>query len=76
MYKAIKTAGPEHCTLSSDAGDPVFPNSVESLRLLLGAMIAFGCTPEEMKLMTSANPAFIVGLDLGKDRRSVGQAAE
>ena len=30
MYKAIRTVGPEHCTLSSDAGEPLFPNSVES----------------------------------------------
>src|SRR6266508_3068622 len=29
MYKAIRTVGPEHCTLSSDAGEPLFPNSVE-----------------------------------------------
>ena len=36
MYKAIRTAGPEHCTLSSDAGEPLFPNSVESLRLCAG----------------------------------------
>ena len=36
MYKAIRTIGPEHCTLSSDAGEPLFPNSVESLRLLRG----------------------------------------
>ena len=36
MYKAIRTVGPEHCTLSSDAGEPLFPNSVESLRLLRG----------------------------------------
>ena len=25
MYKAIRTVGPEHCTLSSDAGEPLFP---------------------------------------------------
>jgi uncharacterized protein DUF6282 len=76
MYKAIRTTGPEHCTLSSDAGDPVFPNSVESLRLLLAAMKAFGCTPEEMKMMTSTNPAFVVGLDLSKDQCSAVRAAE
>ena len=38
MYKAIRTVGPTHCTLSSDAGEPLFPNSVESLRLLRGYM--------------------------------------
>ena len=48
MYKAIRTVGPEHCTLSSDAGEPLFPNSVESLRLLRGYMSAFGCTADEI----------------------------
>ena len=48
MYKAIRTVGPEHCTLSSDAGEPLFPNSVESLRLLRGYMAAFGCTADEI----------------------------
>jgi len=32
MYAAIRTVGVEHFTLSSDAGDTVFPNSVEAMR--------------------------------------------
>jgi len=70
MYKAIRTVGPEHCTLSSDAGEPLFPNSVESLRLLRGHMTAFGCTAEEIYTMCTVNPAFIVGLDLSKSQRA------
>ena len=73
MYKAIRTAGVEHCTLSSDAGEPLFPNSVESLRLLRGYMSAFGCTPEEIYTMSTVNPAFIVGLSPeNKQRASAG----
>jgi hypothetical protein len=64
MYKAIRAVGPERCTLSSDAGEPLFPNSVESLRLLRGYMSAFGCTAEEIYTMSTVNPAFIVGLKL------------
>jgi hypothetical protein len=64
MYEAIRAVGPKHCTLSSDAGEPLFPNSVESLRLLRGHMTAFGCTAEEIRTMSTVNPAFIVGLDL------------
>jgi hypothetical protein len=69
MYKAIRTVGPAHCTLSSDAGEPLFPNSVESLRLLRGHMAAFGCTPEEIYTMSTLNPSFIVGLNLSTTQR-------
>jgi hypothetical protein len=70
MYKAIRTVGPEHCTLSSDAGEPLFPNSVESLRLLRGHMAAFGCTPDEIYTMCTVNPSFIVGLNLTTTKRA------
>ena len=30
MYDAIRAVGPEHFTLSSDAGEPLFPNLVSS----------------------------------------------
>ena len=70
MYKAIRTIGPAHCTLSSDAGEPLFPNSVESLRLLRGHMAAFGCTPDEIYTMCTLNPSFIVGLNLTTTQRA------
>jgi len=63
MYEAIRTVGPEHFTLSSDAGEPLFPNSVECMRLISGYMLAFGCTPEEITTMVSTNPRAIVGMD-------------
>ena len=69
MYKAIRTVGPEHCTLSSDAGEPLFPNSVESLRLLRGHMSAFGCTDDEIYTMCTVNPAFIVGLEVPRHQQ-------
>src|SRR5207245_4911196 len=70
MYKAIRTIGPAHGTLSSDAGEPLFPNSVESLRLLRGHMPAFGCTPAEIYTLCTANPSFIVGLNLNTTQRA------
>jgi Family of unknown function (DUF6282) len=70
MYKAIRTIGPGHCTLSSDAGEPLFPNSVESLRLLRGHMSAFGCTPDEIYTMCTGNPSLIVGLNLTTTKRA------
>jgi hypothetical protein len=75
MYKAIRTVGPERCTLSSDAGEPLFPNSVESLRLLRGHMAAFGCTAEEIYTMCTVNPSFIVGLNLTTTQRASAASA-
>ena len=61
MYEAIRAVGPQHCTLSSDCGEPLFPNSVEGMRMLMGYMKAFGCSAEEVRLMACESPAFIVG---------------
>jgi hypothetical protein len=63
MYQAIRTVGPEHCTLSSDCGEPLFPNTVEGMRLMNYYMTAFGCTAGEIETMMIKNPSFIVGLD-------------
>jgi hypothetical protein len=70
MYKAIRAIGPERCTLSSDAGEPLFPNSVESLRLLRNYMAAFGCTADEIRTMCAVNPSFIVGLSATAAQRA------
>lgn len=62
MYEAIRAVGVEHFTLSSDAGEPLFPNSVESMRLIRGYMQAFGMNEAELETMCVGNPAKIVGL--------------
>lgn len=64
MYDAIRAVGPEHCTLSSDAGDALFPNSVECMRLISGYMSAYGLNEQELRQVVSLNPARIMGLDL------------
>jgi hypothetical protein len=64
MYNTIRSVGPEHFTLSSDAGEPLFPDSVEALRLVRGYMEAFGLTQEELYSVCTRNPAKVVGLDL------------
>ncbi len=57
MYAAIRAVGPQYCTLSSDAGEPLFPHSVECMRLISGYMAAFGMSPEEIGTMCVENPA-------------------
>ena len=55
--------GVEHFTLSSDAGDPLFPNSVECMRLIRGYMEAFGLNQDELYQTCTVNPAKVVGLN-------------
>jgi hypothetical protein len=62
MQAAIATVGAEHFTLSSDCGEPIFPNSVEAMRQIRGYMEAFGCSEDEIRMMTTTNPSDIVGL--------------
>jgi hypothetical protein len=61
MYQAIREVGPANCTLSSDAGEPLFPNSVECMRLMRAYMRAFGLTEEELHQMTTKTPARLCG---------------
>ena len=64
MYNTIRAVGPEHFTLSSDAGEPLFPDSVEAMRLVRGYMEAFGLTQDELYTVCTRNPAKVVGLEL------------
>ena len=56
MYAAIRAVGVEHCTLSSDAGEPLFPDPVECMRLIRGYMEAFGLDRDELHRVSTANP--------------------
>jgi hypothetical protein len=61
IYDAIRAVGVDHVTLSSDAGEPLFPHSVECMRLIRGYMEAFGLNAEELDKVCCTNPARIVG---------------
>jgi hypothetical protein len=62
MCDTIQELGTDYVTLSSDAGEPLFPNTVECIRLIRGHMRAFGLPNEEIHKISSVNPAKIVGL--------------
>jgi len=64
MYNTIRDVGPQHFTLSSDAGEPLFPDSVEAMRLVRGYMEAFGLNQDELYTVCTRNPAKVVGLEL------------
>ena len=60
MYDAIRAIGVERVTLSSDAGEPIFPNSVESMRLMCTYMAAMGLSDEEVRRVSVENPAAVM----------------
>ncbi|RZS84246.1 DUF6282 family protein [Pigmentiphaga kullae] len=62
IYDAIRAIGVEQVTLSSDAGEPLFPHSVECMRLIRGYMEAFGLTSAELERICCENPAKVVKL--------------
>jgi hypothetical protein len=62
IYDAIRAVGVEHVTLSSDAGEPLFPHSVECMRLIRGYMEAFGLNADELRVTCVENPRKIVGM--------------
>ena len=62
MYDAIRAIGVSKVTLSSDAGEPLFPHSVECMRLIRGYMAAFGLDESELQTVCCTNPAQVMGL--------------
>ncbi len=60
MYKAVRSLPLEQVTLSSDCGEPLFPNSVEGMRLICGYMRAFGLSDDEVRQVSVINPRKIV----------------
>jgi hypothetical protein len=62
MCKTIQALGTQYVTLSSDCGEPLFPNSVEGMRQIRAYMRAFGLTDEQVHQISVENPAKIVGL--------------
>ena len=55
MYRAIRAVGCDRVTLSSGAVEPLFPNSVECMRLMRAYMRAFGLSAEEVEQVTVTN---------------------
>jgi hypothetical protein len=62
MVAAIRAIGPEHFMLSSDAGIPLLPPTVEAYRLLAATLRAYGMTEPEMKQLMTGSAEEIVTL--------------
>ena len=73
MYDAIREIGPARCALSSDAGDALFPNSVECMRLIRAYMAAYGLSDVELELVCVTNPAAVMGIEAAVARASAAE---
>src|SRR5262249_28775102 len=62
MVAAIRAIGPEHFMLSSDAGIPLLPQTVEDYRLLAAMLRAYGMTETEMRQLMAGSAKEIVNL--------------
>ncbi|GAA4213904.1 hypothetical protein GCM10022220_39580 [Actinocatenispora rupis] len=62
MCAAIREIGTGQVTLSSDAGEPLFPNTVEAMRLIRAHMRAFGLTDDEVHQVSVVNPGRLLGV--------------
>ena len=62
MLAAIRAVGPEHFMLSSDAGIPLLPETVESYRLLAATLRAYGTTEAEMRQLMTGSAKEILNL--------------
>lgn len=62
MVAAIRAVGPEHFMLSSDAGIPILPPTVEAYRLLAATLRAYGMTEPEMRTLMSGSAEQIVSV--------------
>jgi len=63
MFQAAAAVGIDHVLLSSDAGEPLFPDSVECIRLMRAYAEAFGMTEDQVHRMSVLNPARLMGAE-------------
>jgi hypothetical protein len=62
MLAAIRAVGPEHFMLSSDAGIPILPPTVEAYRLLAATLRAYGATEAEMRQLMTGSASDLLNL--------------
>ena len=62
MVATIRAVGPEHFMLSSDAGIPLLPPTVEAYRLLAAMLRAYGMTEPELRQMMTGSAKEMLSL--------------
>jgi hypothetical protein len=63
MAKQIQEVGAEHFILATDFGVYTLPPPVEGMREFISCMLDLELAEDEIRLMTSINPAKLLGID-------------
>jgi hypothetical protein len=62
LYDAIKAIGPEHCILSTDAGQWLNPVPAQQMGIYIKDMLNLGLTGQDIRTMVADNPAHALGV--------------
>jgi hypothetical protein len=62
VAEQIREVGAEHCVMSTDLGVYTLPPPVEGMREFIACMLDLGITQDEIRTMTSTNPAKLLDL--------------
>ena len=61
--RTIKEIGPERCIIGSDFGQVLHMDTIDGMRVFIRALLGFGITPQQIKVMLKDNPAKLMWLD-------------
>ena len=61
--RTIKEIGPERCIIGSDFGQVLHMDAIDGMRVFIRALLGYGITPEQIKIMLKENPAKLMWLD-------------
>ena len=61
--KTIKAIGPKRCIIGSDFGQVLHMDSIDGMRVFIRALLGFGISAEDVKVMLQDNPAKLMWLD-------------
>jgi hypothetical protein len=64
MVECIKAVGAEHCVLDTDMGQDANPSPPEAFRSMVGTMLQFDLSEQELDLLIRRNPARLLGLEM------------
>jgi len=62
MVEHIKAVGPKNCILSTDFGQGIHPLPSEGFRMMVGYMLQYGLSEDELDVMIKENPSRILGI--------------
>jgi hypothetical protein len=63
MVDYIRTLGADNCILDTDTGQDVNPSPPEAFRSMVGTMLHFGLSEDELERLVKTNPARLLGLE-------------